>query len=328
MGVVRRVIFPVLRISIWAVIALALVVIAFKPGSAGSGESEQLEPWADFSPSLITPTRGDVTNKVTLSGTVVPDTSREVKAAASGNVNHVWVGSGDDVENGAPLVTVKTLLGDGDDENLFKTTSIRATDTGVVTMTVGLGDEVSAGDVVAKVFPGSFIVEAEVEPLQMYQLAKNPPTAEATITGGPEGFTCKTFTTKVVMDDEGSSTQATCFVPADVVVFPGLSVNLELVTDSAKGVLLLPVTAVEGTVGTGRVWQQSDSGEVLEVEVGLGLSDGKLIEITSGLSETDEVLEFVPSQAGPGWEGYEEGWPEGDFLEEEGTEEEFEGEEG
>lgn len=317
MGVLRRVIFPVLRIAIWAVIASALVVIAFKPGSASPNESDQSEPWADFTPSLITPIRGDVTNVVTLSGTVVPDTSREVTTKVSGTVHQAWVGDGEEVDNGAPLITVKTLLGDGDDENLFKTTSVWSNASGVVTMTVNLGDEVTAGDVVAKVFPGSFIVEADVEPLQMYQLVNSPSTAQATITGGPDGFTCKTFTTRVVMDEDGSSTRATCFVPSEAVVFPGLTASLELVTDSAEDVLLLPVTAVEGTVGTGRVWQYSDSGELTELEVGLGLSDGRFVEITTGLSDTDEVLEFVPSVDGPDWSGYEEDWNEEEFFEEE-----------
>ncbi|WP_414172242.1 hypothetical protein [Clavibacter tessellarius] len=63
--------------------------------------------------------------------------------------------------------------------------------------------------------------------------------------------------------------------------------------------LTLPTTAVEGLADTGNVWLASESGEPEERAVGLGISDGKVVQITSGLAEGDMVLEFVPGAPAP-----------------------------
>lgn len=319
MGITRRIIFPAIRILIWAVIAVALVVIAF--GSAtpdGAAEGEHFEPGANFSDALITPTSGDIDNRVTLTGKITPDDAFKVKAETSGTVYRLWVSSGDTVEQGAPLVVLKQLLGDGEDDNLFTTTTVWASASGTVTIDVEHGAEVTAGDVVAKVSSGTFVVDIDVEPHQLYQLIDAPGTAKVKITNGPPDFECTNFTTRVVDGEEGVSTQGRCVVPGDVLVFPGLAATVEVITDSAQNALLLPITAVEGTVGTGKVWHRDDAGELASIDVTLGLTDGKLIEIVSGLSEGDEVLEFVPSlenPGGPGWDGPGIGWEE-EYLEE------------
>lgn len=324
MGALRRIVFPALRIVIWAVIAVSLAWLAFKPGATGESQAGPLEPSSNFADPLITPVRGDVSNRITLSGTVVPDASREITATTSGTVHRLWVGTGDVVDGGAPLVVLKELLGEGTDENLFTTTTVWASAAGTVTMDVELGAEVEAGDVVAKISPGTYVIEADVEPHQMYQLIDAPGTAAVTITNGPPEFACKTFATEVVEGEEGVSTRATCFVPADVLVFPGLAASVDIVTDSATGVLLLPVTAVEGTVGEGKVWQRAESGELVAIEVGLGLTDGEMIEITSGLKEADEVLEFVPGASedmygpGLGWEEFPDDFDGEEWVDEEG----------
>lgn len=324
MGRTRRVIFPALRILIWGVIAVSLVVIAFRPGGGESAPgADPLEPGANFTDALITPVTGDVDNRLSLTGTVTPDDSAQIKAESAGIVHRIWVGDGDEVDTGAPLVVLKQLLGEGEDENLFITDTVRTHSAGTVTIEVEPGAQVEVGDVVAKVSSNTFIVEVEVEPHQMYHLVEAPGTAEVSITNGPE-FTCKTFSTRVIQTEEGAATQARCFVPADVLVFPGLSATLEVVTDFAEGVLLLPITAVEGTVGTGKVWQRDAEGELVSLDVELGLTDGEMIEIVSGVGESDEVLEFVPSLEDPYGDGWSDPWeeyPEEEWVDEEAIEE-------
>jgi multidrug efflux pump subunit AcrA (membrane-fusion protein) len=59
-------------------------------------------------------------------------------------------------------------------------------------------------------------------------------------------------------------------------------------------VLVLPVTAVQGSVQSGTVWVPGADGTPAERPVQLGLTDGQQVEITGGLTEGESVLEFVP----------------------------------
>lgn len=305
MGVAKRIVFPVLRLLIWAVIAAALVFIAIKPGGSDSGDGEGVNPGANFLIESTTPVRGDIENKVALTGSVVPDASVEVKATSGGTVHRLWVGDGAEVEKGAPLIVLRELLGDGTNENLYTTSTIWANQSGRVTIDVKRGEEITLEQVVAKITSGIYVIEADIQPHQMYQLVDAPSTAQVTITNGPPEFTCTGFSTRVVEGEEGVGTKGRCYVPSDVLVFPGLSASIELVTESASNVLLLPVTAVEGTIGQGKVWRMV-GGQTEEVQVGLGLTDGEMIEITSGLNEGDEVLAYASGTQDPfpGWGPY------------------------
>ena len=55
----------------------------------------------------------------------------------------------------------------------------------------------------------------------------------------------------------------------------------------ADGILLLPIASVTG----GKVWLHAKDGQDTQKEVVTGRSDGKMIEIKSGLSEGDQVLQ-------------------------------------
>src|SRR5690606_40181606 len=94
----------------------------------------------------------------------------------------------------------------------------------------------------------------------------------------------------------GSSASVTCAVPGDVTVFAGLAAELEITAGSVEGALVVPVTAVLGRVEQGKVWVVGEDGEPEERAVTLGLTDGSVVQVTEGLAEGDEVLEFVPGQ--------------------------------
>jgi multidrug efflux pump subunit AcrA (membrane-fusion protein) len=76
-------------------------------------------------------------------------------------------------------------------------------------------------------------------------------------------------------------------------VFDGLSMTMSIDAGRAEDVLVVPITAVRGLVGTGTVWVL-ENGEPAERRVRLGLSDGQVVEIRKGLKEGEEILEFVP----------------------------------
>ena len=98
---------------------------------------------------------------------------------------------------------------------------------------------------------------------------------------------------------DGTSVEVRCPVPADQKVFPGLTVSIGVDAGSATGALLVPVTAVEGTVLRGNVWVVTDPAKpdaAEKREVTLGITDGTNVQVTDGLSEGDEILLFVPNK--------------------------------
>ena len=74
--------------------------------------------------------------------------------------------------------------------------------------------------------------------------------------------------------------------------------SVETPFGKAENVLVVPTTAVEGSVGTGNVYLPSaDGGKAAKQAVGLGLTDGKQVQITTGLKKGDTILQFVPGAA-------------------------------
>jgi hypothetical protein len=80
-----------------------------------------------------------------------------------------------------------------------------------------------------------------------------------------------------------------CAAPTDVKLINGAGATLEVVTASVTNVLVLPVEAVAGSQGKGQVDVMQPDGTKKTVEVELGLTDGKVIEIRAGLTGDEEV---------------------------------------
>ena len=90
-----------------------------------------------------------------------------------------------------------------------------------------------------------------------------------------------------------------CSVPADQKVFAGMPATISVDAGSASDTLLVPVTAVEGKVGSGFVWLVPDSGDAsqaVKTAVTLGITDGTNIQVTAGLKADQKILQFVPNK--------------------------------
>jgi membrane fusion protein, multidrug efflux system len=86
-------------------------------------------------------------------------------------------------------------------------------------------------------------------------------------------------------------------VPEGVTVFAGMGATVRVQAGTAENVLVVPVTAVQGSVQTGKVWVVGDDGTEQPRTVALGLSDGDRIEVREGLADGEQVLQFVPVPA-------------------------------
>lgn len=332
MTVVRTWVLPVLRLVVWAVIAVALLVLAFRGGTgddlasaAGSGA-----PGVDLSSPQVPVARGTVTNTVSVQGTVVADPAVPVKATAAGEVSRVVATAGSVVAPGDKLLQIRyeeerdPVIGEDAEGNptstprepLVRTTTVTATVGGTVSRLDVLVDQlVAVGDVVGAISPGTLSVTAALTQADQFRLLTPPGTAQVTVTGGPAPFTCTGLTLGAPEPDAtgapatggvdpmtglptsggtGTGTTARCAVPAGVTVFSGMAATVAVDAGVATDVLVVPVTAVQGSVQNGVVWVAAPDGTAEERPVTLGLTDGQQVQLTGGVAEGESVLEFVP----------------------------------
>jgi membrane fusion protein (multidrug efflux system) len=193
-----------------------------------------------------------------------------------------------------------------------RTATVPAPAAGTLSTVDVLVDQVVAvGDKVGSVSPGTLSVTATVSQADQFRLLAPPATAEVEVQGGPAPFTCTGLTlgapaaAAVSTPDDGTGQQppgpsggggttARCQVPAGVTVFPGMAATVRIDAGVADNVLVVPVTAVQGAVQKGNVWVVGEDGKQEERPVTLGLTDGELVEIRDGLTEGEQVLQFVP----------------------------------
>jgi macrolide-specific efflux system membrane fusion protein len=321
MGVWRKWIFPILRITIFAIIAIALVKVAFFPDV--SAEADPASPTGSITDPVTEVTMGSIATTVVVDGSVSADPASPGKATLAGEVSAVPVSQGQAVNAGDSLATIRqevpqepvaTTDADGNvtmtqPKPKYKTAAVTAPVAGVVSsVPVLVGQVVAVGDVIATVAPPTFSVTGPIQPEDQFKLVEQPTEGQVEVVGGPGAFTCTGLTISTPLpgadaapaDPSGEPATAAagatvrCAVPADVRVFAGLTAKLTLAGGSVDNAMTLPVTAVKGNAATGSVWVVDKDGASEERAVTLGLNDGTVVQITEGLAEGDSVLEFVP----------------------------------
>jgi multidrug efflux pump subunit AcrA (membrane-fusion protein) len=342
MRALRRYVFPVAWLAIFAVIAVALFKLAFVDGMRADAVTEQ--PTAQLVTPSVPATRGTVTNVVQIEGSVASDAAVAVRSTAEGTVNYLFVDAGANVSKGDPLFQVQklvepdpTLLAvepDPEEEPapppapVYTYVNVVAPAAGKLTdLSVLVDQQVSVGAEAATISPGTFSVTGTLTADQQFRLLDRPSSATVTVNGGPAPFDCKAVTVGEAPDDGGSEPvqgkpmdpfqpelpaaatgTVNCAVPGDVKVFAGLGATIDITAGTAEDVVVVPTTAVKGSVDTGLVWLvENDGGAPVERSVTLGLNDGMQVEIVDGIAEGDMVLQFIPGAPGeqmmPGMEG-------------------------
>jgi len=110
------------------------------------------------------------------------------------------------------------------------------------------------------------------------------PSLGRVLTGRVARFTGKvqpgtrTMDTEVDVQNDGLS------------LMPGMYAEVDLHLDEHKGVVTVPIDAVEGTGAAARVFQVIDPGVVHVIPVSVGLQTAQLAEIRSGLAAGDSVI--------------------------------------
>ncbi|QRV02596.1 efflux RND transporter periplasmic adaptor subunit [Arcanobacterium phocisimile] len=316
----RKLIFSIIRLMIGAVIAVALVKFAFFPHQE---PVKELQGQGQFVLPTLTAERGDIKNDTTFDATVLRDEAKSVKSTAEGEIVHFFVADGAQVEQGAPLLQVKTTTteqvnvtvpaseengAEGGVEQQSVTSisynNVLAPMSGTVSFDAMLKQQVTYNDALGTIVPASFHASVNVTPDQLYALQSIPQEAEVVIADGPAPFMCTNLHTTSAKStgqsadgaSQSSTPILTCDIPVDQTVFDGIKAKLNIAGEQVTDALLLPVTAVEGRFREGKVYlpAEGNGSDPTPVVVKLGINDGSRVVITEGLDENTEVLEFVP----------------------------------
>jgi hypothetical protein len=182
-------------------------------------------------------------------------------------------------------------------------------------------------------------IVADIDGAQAYKISDSLATVQAQIKNGPGPFPCTVLGTiaalpagtipeppapstppssappVVTKQQQGTAPsdptgmRLVCTAPADVKLINGATATLEVVTERATNVLVLPVEAVAGGQGKGKVDVVKADRTRETRDVVLGLTDGKVVEIKSGLTGDEEIAvpgpnippaKQNPNDGGPG----------------------------
>lgn len=323
-------IIALIKTGVWIIIAISLVKFAFFPSTGADQSDHPLDPNANYGQMTVSPTKADITNTVSVNGNIENDPSTVVKATGAGEVNYIAVSDGTYVEAGAMILQIrKDITSEStpatDDEEIRPTptytyTDITAPASGTLHLSALLGQRFDIGDQLGTIAPSTYSAVATLNADQLYRIQETPSEATVTITNGPAPFTCSGLkivtpdTTQKNTNQQGENQQSTgiqarCAIPADQKVFPGLGLKMDIVAGSATDVLTLPISAVEGRFQSGFVYipATDGAGKPEKKPVTLGLTDGEIVEIKEGLTESDSVLEFIPTASSDATRGSESG---------------------
>ncbi|NUT49343.1 MAG: efflux RND transporter periplasmic adaptor subunit [Saccharothrix sp.] len=269
------------------------------------------------------PTRQDLANKVSLTGKVTMNPLFGIVSPVAGQVRYLTV----EEPTATPTkpTRIATVWQDGKPNNVDVPAG--ATFGGRL---VDDRATVTAGMPIASAKYAGYGIVAEIDGEQAYRISDAAQgTVQAQIKNGPGPFPCALLGTIAALpqgtvpapppadpepepDATGARTPApqqqeprepstfseptglrlVCTAPADVKLINGAAATLELVTASAQNALVVPVEAVAGGQGKGKVDVVAADGAKQTVDVELGLTDGKVVEIKSGL--TGEETLAVP----------------------------------
>lgn len=296
-------------------------VVAFAAACSSSGPEPTNPDLAPRGTAMTTakPTRQDLTNKVSLAGKVTMNPVFGLVAPIAGQVRYMDVKE----PNGTP--TKPTRVGSvwADGSPTWFEVPAGATFTGRL---VDDKSTVTAGMPVASAKHVGYGIVADIDGAQAYKITDSLASIQGQIKNGPGPFPCAMLGTiaglpagtipnppppvETDKDKEkdkepqptgnpqeqqgGTKSDPTglrlvCTAPDDVKLINGATATLEIVTEKAANALVVPVEAVAGGQGRGKVEVVKHDGGKVITDVVLGLTDGKVIEIKSGLTG-DETL--------------------------------------
>lgn len=278
-----------MRRTLAAALAAAALTSACGSAQGATGPSGPV----DAAPATVAVARADLTSVLTLDAQVVAGPSYAVTAPAAGSV----------VSFDGRTVRFETSGGE-------QVINLPA-GSSVVEELVAPGSAVPENYPIARAEHLGFALEAHVPDHLRYRLYGPPLGGRGQITDGPGPFDCALLDRvagpaalpaaipDVAAPPAPAPVSLRCAVPADLTVQAGMPALMAVATGEASGVLALPITAVAGSAQAGEVTVM-ESGVPVARAVELGITDGAMIEIRSGLAEGELVTIPGPNLGGGG----------------------------
>ena len=311
------------RSLIRALVATGTVAaLAAGAGCTSGGAKTQTPGLAPRGTVLTTvkPTRQDLTNKVSLSGKITLSPVFGLVAPVAGQVRYL---------NVTPPTSTPTKATRVATVYVGKTPHYVEVPAGATFAGRLVDDKstVTAGMPIVSARWAGYGIVADIDGAAAYQIVDGLASVQAQIKNGPGPFTCAVLGTIAALpagtvpqqpaspaapaggasaapgpaalinpQDSGDGQQSeptgmrlVCTPPADVKLINGATVTLEVVTAKAPNVLVLPVEAVAGSQGHGKVDVVGPDQTRQTRDVELGLSDGRVVEIKSGLTGDESI---------------------------------------
>ncbi|MGB3444392.1 MAG: efflux RND transporter periplasmic adaptor subunit [Actinophytocola sp.] len=274
--------------------------------------------------TTVSPTRQDLTNAVSLSGTVTMNPVFGLVAPVAGQMRYL------DVTEPRTTPTKPTRIGsvwvDGEPHRI----EVPAGSTFAGRL-VDDRTSVTVGMPIASAKLAGYGIVADISSDKAYQIADGLTGVTAQIKNGPGPFPCAVLGTIAALPagtvpapppaepeppaeeqqapgstpppapkeeqpeeqlpsgSEASGLRLVCTAPPNTKLINGAAVTLKIVTQTAANALVVPVEAVAGGQGKGQVEVVKNDGTTQVVDVVLGLTDGKVVEVKSGLTGEEKL---------------------------------------
>ena len=234
-----------------------------------------------------TATTGSISNALSFSGNLSLIDSASYTAASSSTVKTIYAPVGTDVKEDDKLLR----LANGE-------TVTAGFDGRVNVLDFAEGDAVSAGDTLVQIADFAHLrVTFRVDEYDISDVAVGQ-ACTVTVTALEKSFDSTIAAIDYISASTGNVAyySATAYVDVDGGALPGMQVTVTIPQEEAKDVVILKVDALSfDNTNQAFVYMKNEAGELAQVNVTTGVSNGNYIEITSGRSDGDEV--YVEAKA-------------------------------
>jgi len=270
---------------------------------------QQLKKPSDEIARVVTPAIGNIRLIISCTGTVLPKNRLEVKPPVNGRIESILVKEGDKVKAGQILAWMSSteraaLLdaarGKGEEtlkywEGVYKPIPLPAPiDAEVIVATTQPGQTVTSADAVL-VLSDQLIVRAQVDETDIGKITDDM-KAVVTLDAYPD-IKIQAQVEHIYYESQTVNNVTIYLVdliPHEVPPFfrSGMNASVDFILQDKKGILVIPVDAVYRENGNTYVFvNRADSKEPQKVRVELGITDDKNIEVISGVTDKDSILE-------------------------------------
>ncbi len=243
--------------------------------------------------------RGDIAVEIMSTGVVKPENRLEIKPPIAGRVEEVRVSS---IERAALIDAARAR---GKDEvkrweEFYKATPVLAPIDGTIILrAVEPGQSFTSSDAVL-VMSDRLTVKAQVDETDIAKIRVGQ-TATVLLDAYPDQLV-PARVDKVAYDATTLNNVTTYIVDVLPVETPdfmrsGMTANVNFAVDKKENVILLPVSAVKKSGGKSFVKVPSNGSfeDSKDKEVTLGITNGKVIEVVSGVTDKDFILILKPN---------------------------------